>query len=100
MVLPDQRSADRASIGYWLIIVPVAWWGAELAGYTPWAVRFLQPAAFGASLTGLAVLALSLQRPGASGLMFGAAVGSLVLSAAGVLRFRSSMLRVIVNAAA
>jgi hypothetical protein len=32
--------------------------------------------------------------------MFGAAVGSLVLSAAGVLRFRSSMLRVIVNAAA
>ncbi|MFV0623079.1 hypothetical protein ACBY01_03580 [Sphingomonas sp. ac-8] len=39
LLVPGTHYAARATPLYWLLIVPVAWWISELAGYEPWAVR-------------------------------------------------------------
>lgn len=78
---------------YRLALLPIAWWGSEMASYEPWAVKTIHLAAAAAPALRCAALAVSFHRGQALQLLEAATLLSLVASAAGAWLFRGSLLR-------
>ena len=91
-LFPGSTPAARLNPFYWLLLLPVAWWGAGLTVFEPTAVRLMRPVAIAAPLLGAGAVLLGLAR-GANW------VGPLVLTTlaftsavASLIFFRNSLL--------
>jgi hypothetical protein len=92
LVLPDDRPSDRLNPAYWAMILPICAWAYGLVGFSPWALRLVNPALWLGAAIALAVLAVTELRGYAIVWWAIAAALALGASTVGFIAFRKSAL--------